>query len=130
MRDRDGFVVETADRSSGAREQLRARSLVVATGGVSIPKMGATGFGYELARQFGHDIVPTRAGLVPLTFDAKALERFGDLSGLSLPIEASCNGTSFRNFMLFTHRGVSGPAILQISSVLAARRRAACKPSP
>lgn len=91
-------------------------SLVVATGGLSIPSMGATGFGYEIARQFGHQVLPTRAGLVPLTLSGKHQERLADLSGVALPIEARCNGKSFQNFMLLTHRGVSGPAILQISS--------------
>ena len=91
-------------------------ALVVATGGLSIPSMGATGFGYALARQFGHEVLPTRAGLVPLTLSGKHLERLQDLSGLACEVEAQCNGASFRNRMLFTHRGVSGPAILQISS--------------
>ncbi|MDC6726254.1 NAD(P)/FAD-dependent oxidoreductase, partial [Leclercia adecarboxylata] len=95
---------------------FHAASLVVATGGLSIPSMGATGFGYELARQFGHEVLPTRAGLVPLTLSGKHQERFNDLSGVALPIEARCNGTEFRNSMLITHRGISGPAILQISS--------------
>ena len=91
-------------------------SLVVATGGLSIPSMGATGFGYEVARSFGHDVLATRAGLVPLTLSGKHLERLQDLSGVSLEVEARCNGAAFRNRMLITHRGVSGPAILQISS--------------
>ncbi len=93
-----------------------APALVVACGGLSIPSMGASGFGYELARQFGHRLLPTRAGLVPLTLSGKHQERFADLAGVALPIEARCNGASFRNFMLITHRGISGPAILQISS--------------
>ncbi len=93
-----------------------APALVVACGGLSIPAMGATGFGYELARQFGHAVLPTRAGLVPLTLSGKHQERLQDLSGVSLPVEASCNGQRFRNSMLITHRGVSGPSILQISS--------------
>ncbi len=95
---------------------LSAPSLVVACGGLSIPSMGATGYGYELARQFGHTVLPTRAGLVPLTLTGKHQEQLQDLSGVSLPVEASCNGMRFRNFMLITHRGVSGPSILQISS--------------
>lgn len=93
-----------------------APSLVVASGGLSIPSMGASGFGYDLARQFGHRVLPTRAGLVPLTLSGKHQERLADLAGVALPVEARCNGTSFRNFMLITHRGISGPAILQISS--------------
>jgi predicted Rossmann fold flavoprotein len=93
-----------------------APALVVARGGLSIPSMGASGFGYQLARQFGHDVLPTRAGLVPLTLTGKHAERLHDLAGVALPVEARCNGASFRNFMLVTHRGISGPAILQLSS--------------
>ena len=93
-----------------------ASSLVVASGGLSIPSMGATGFGYELARQFGHAVLPTRAGLVPLTLSGKHQERLADLSGVAFPVTASCNGTAFSNYLLITHRGVSGPSILQISS--------------
>ena len=96
--------------------KFAAPALVVASGGLSIPSMGASGFGYELARQFGHDVLPTRAGLVPLTLSGKHQERFADLSGLALPVTASCNGQSFSNSMLVTHRGISGPAILQVSS--------------
>ncbi|HRY00910.1 MAG TPA: aminoacetone oxidase family FAD-binding enzyme, partial [Xanthomonadaceae bacterium] len=86
------------------------------SGGLSIPRMGATGFGYRVAEQFGHRLLPTRAGLVPFTTSGKHLERWSELSGLSLPVEASCNGASFSNAMLFTHRGLSGPAMLQVSS--------------
>ena len=93
-----------------------ADRLVVASGGLSIPSMGASGFGYELARQFGHEVLPTRAGLVPLTLSGKHQQRLEGLSGVSLPVEAGCNGASFRNAMLVTHRGISGPAILQVSS--------------
>jgi predicted Rossmann fold flavoprotein len=106
----DGFRVRTT------LGELRAPALVVATGGLSIPSMGATGFGYELARQFGHTVLPTRAGLVPLTLSGKHQERLADLSGVALPVTAHCNGREFCNFMLITHRGVSGPSILQISS--------------
>lgn len=106
----DGFRVHTT------QGLFHCASLVVATGGLSIPSMGATGFGYEIAHQFGHQVLPTRAGLVPLTLSGKHQERLADLSGVALPIEARCNGKSFQNFMLLTHRGVSGPAILQISS--------------
>src|SRR3546814_4489240 len=91
-------------------------SLLVASGGLSIPSMGASGFGYRLAQQFGHAVLSTRAGLVPLTLSGTHLERLEGLSGVSLPVEASCNGVSFNNFMLVTHRGLSGPSILQISS--------------
>ncbi len=106
----DGFRVDTA------QGRFHAASVVVATGGLSIPSLGATGFGYELARQFGHEVLPTRAGLVPLTLSGKHQERLQDLAGVALPVEARCNGRSFRNALLFTHRGVSGPSILQISS--------------
>jgi predicted Rossmann fold flavoprotein len=109
-RDGEGFTIDT---DSGP---LHAQSLVIASGGLSIPKMGATNFGYELAKRFGHTIVPTRPALVPLTFSADDLARYQDLSGIGLPVEASCNGQSFSAQMLFTHRGISGPAILQISS--------------
>ncbi|HMM68556.1 MAG TPA: NAD(P)/FAD-dependent oxidoreductase [Dokdonella sp.] len=96
--------------------EIECPALVVASGGLSIPSMGATGFGYELARQFGHDIRPVRAGLVPLTLSGKHLQRLQDLSGVALPVESTCNGASFRADLLITHRGLSGPAILQISS--------------
>ncbi|GAB3093140.1 BaiN/RdsA family NAD(P)/FAD-dependent oxidoreductase [Lysobacter terrae] len=98
------------------RGVFTAPALVVASGGLSIPSMGATGFGYELARQFGHEVLPTRAGLVPLTLSGKHQERLQDLSGVAFPVEARCNKKSFSNYLLITHRGVSGPAILQISS--------------
>lgn len=98
------------------RGEMRGRSLVVATGGPSIPKMGSSGFGYKVAEQFGLKIVPPRAGLVPLTFDEVLLARSKDLSGVSVETVVSCNGAKFDEAMLFTHRGLSGPAILQISS--------------
>ena len=108
---RDGaFRIET---SLG---EIECPALVVATGGLSIPSMGATGFGYDLARQFGHGVLPVRAGLVPLTLSGKHHERLQDLSGVALPVESRCNGASFRADLLITHRGLSGPAILQISS--------------
>jgi predicted Rossmann fold flavoprotein len=106
----EGFVVVS---DQGA---FRGRSLVVATGGPSIPKMGSSGFGYRIAEQFGLKIVPPRAALVPLTFDAALLAQFGDLSGVSVDAVVSCGKTSFDEALLFTHRGLSGPAILQISS--------------
>jgi len=108
--DGGGFLLRTT------QGRFAAPALVVASGGLSIPSMGATGFGYELARRFGHAVLPTRAGLVPLTLSGRHLERLADLSGVALEVEARCNGRSFREAMLFTHRGVSGPAILQISS--------------
>ena len=96
--------------------KVRCKSLVVACGGKSIPKMGATGFGYEIAGQFGVPVVETRPALVPLTFDANTLERLAPLSGVAVDAEVSCNKTRFSEAMLFTHRGISGPSILQISS--------------
>src|SRR5690606_13358600 len=99
-----------------ARGEFAAPALVVACGGLSIPSMGASGFGYELARQFGHGVLPTRAGLVPLTLSGKHQERLADLSGVAFPVTARCNGAEFSNHMLLTHRGISGPAILQVSS--------------
>jgi predicted Rossmann fold flavoprotein len=101
---------------AGRAGTFSAPALVIASGGLSIPSMGASGFGYAIARQFDHRVLPTRAGLVPLTLSGRHQERLADLAGVALPIEARCNGASFRNFMLITHRGISGPAILQISS--------------
>jgi predicted Rossmann fold flavoprotein len=107
----EGFSVFTA------RGEVHAESLVVASGGLSIPTMGASGFGYELARQFGHTVLPIRAGLVPLTLSGKHQEHYQDLSGVALPmVEARVGKQGFRAGLLFTHRGISGPAILQISS--------------
>ena len=96
--------------------EFTSRSLVVATGGLSFPTMGATGFGYEVAEQFGHELTPVRPALVPFTMPKKWLEHFAELSGVSAEIIATCNGQSFRENLLITHRGVSGPAILQVSS--------------
>jgi len=96
--------------------EFSAPALVIATGGLSIPSMGATGLGYELGLKFGHRVLPTRAALVPLTLSGKHLDHYADLSGLAFPVSARVGRTSFSNAMLLTHRGVSGPAILQISS--------------
>jgi len=93
-----------------------APALIVATGGLSIPKIGATGFGYDIARQFGVPIETCRPALVPLTLAGAEHAHFADLTGVSAPVIASCGKRSFREKMLFTHRGLSGPAILQISS--------------
>lgn len=106
----DTFSVET---NAG---RIDAPALVVATGGLSIPKMGATGFGYQLAEQFGHRVRPTRAALVPLTLSGRPLEDWQDLSGVALPVRARAGGAEFEAPMLLTHRGLSGPAMLQISS--------------
>jgi predicted Rossmann fold flavoprotein len=95
---------------------VAAPSLVIATGGLSIPTLGATGFGYDIARQFGHDVLPTRAGLVPFTTNDQLKELCAELSGTSVACVVSADGQSFRENILFTHRGLSGPAILQISS--------------
>lgn len=105
-----GFVLTL---SSGP---VTCDSLIVATGGKSIPKMGATGFGYQLATQFGLKVTETRPALVPLTFEPRILEKLAPLSGIATDVVATANGKSFAEAMLFTHRGLSGPAILQISS--------------
>ena len=97
-------------------DEFHAPALIVATGGLSIPKMGATAFGYELARQFGIKIRECRPALVPLTFDAEDRKRYCDLAGVSAEVIASVGRQRFREKMLITHRGLSGPAILQISS--------------
>ena len=114
-------AVDKADESflvtlSPSTEQVRCRSLVVATGGKSIPKMGATDFGYRLAVRFGVPVVETRPALVPLTFDEKMLARLKPLAGIGVPSRVACGQMAFDEAMLFTHRGLSGPAILQISS--------------
>ena len=96
--------------------RVRAAALVVATGGLTVPKIGATPFGYRVAAQFDLPVIPTRPALVPLAFAPDALERYGDLSGVSTDVEISCGDGRFRENLLFTHRGLSGPAILQISS--------------
>jgi predicted Rossmann fold flavoprotein len=106
----DGFTVSTP------AGPIACRSVVIATGGKSIPKMGATGFGYDIAGQFGLRITETRPGLVPLTFEGDLLARLKPLSGISVDAVVSCGKTRFAAAMLFTHRGLSGPAILQISS--------------
>ncbi|TQS73712.1 NAD(P)/FAD-dependent oxidoreductase [Rhodobacteraceae bacterium] len=106
----DGFVVETS------QGDLHARSVIVATGGKSIPKMGASGLGYTIAEQFGLRIVPTRPALVPLTFAEQELQKTKPLAGISAQVILSHGKTHFDEALLFTHRGLSGPAVLQISS--------------
>ncbi len=106
----DGYVVDLSG------ERVRCASLVIACGGKSIPKMGATGFGYEVARQFGLALTETRPALVPLTFDENTLAPLKPLSGISVDAVVSHGKTKFTEAMLFTHRGLSGPSILQISS--------------
>ena len=108
-RDQD-FVVRAADA------EFRAPVLVVATGGLSIPKIGATSFGYDLARQFGIKIQEPRPGLVPFVLNGKDRSKLCDLAGVSMEVTAASDGQQFREKMLITHRGLSGPAILQVSS--------------
>ena len=104
------FVARTANA------EFRAPALVVASGGLSIPKIGATSFGYDLACQFGFKIIEPRPGLVPLVLDGEDRSRYCNLAGVSAEVIASCNGQRFREKMLITHRGLSGPAVMQISS--------------
>jgi predicted Rossmann fold flavoprotein len=103
-------------RLSAGGAEVACEALVVATGGKSIPKMGATGFAYELATRFGVGVVPTRPGLVPLTFEIGLLERLKPLAGVAVDARIASGKTRFEEAMLFTHRGLSGPAVLQISS--------------
>ena len=96
--------------------EYSCESLVIATGGLSMPKLGATPFGYKVAEQFGLKVLPTRAALVPFTLHDKDKDILAELSGIAVDVYASCNDTTFKEAMLFTHRGLSGPAMLQISS--------------
>ena len=105
-----GFLVRAG------QGEFRARALVVASGGLSIPKMGATPFGYDLARQFGLKIAEPRPALVPFLFNANDRQHYGELTGVSTEVVTSIAKQRFHEKMLFTHRGLSGPAILQISS--------------
>lgn len=98
------------------RGEVKADKLVMATGGLSIPKMGATGFAYDIARQFGHEVLPTRAGLVPFTLGGEKLEAISGLSGVSVQAQIKAEKSRFADGFLFTHRGLSGPSVLQISS--------------
>lgn len=106
----DGFQIHTGELTR------QCHSLVVASGGLSLPNLGATAFGFQLAEQFGLKVLPLRAALVPLTWQPADKAVFEEISGVSLPVTVEANGTVFPEDMLFTHRGLSGPAILQISS--------------
>ncbi|HKK55943.1 aminoacetone oxidase family FAD-binding enzyme, partial [Marinobacter sp.] len=106
----DGYRLKTATA------ELSCESLVIASGGLSIPTMGASAFGYEIARQFGLTILPTRAGLVPFTLQPQLKEQLAPLAGVSCPVDVHCRKAHFLEPMLVTHRGLSGPAMLQISS--------------
>lgn len=106
----EGFRLTTPDAV------LETPKLVLATGGLSIPKMGATGFAYEIAQRFGHSLVPTRAGLVPFTLGGEKLDYITGLSGVSMTARITSGKTRFTDGFLFTHRGLSGPSVLQISS--------------
>jgi predicted Rossmann fold flavoprotein len=110
VRREEGFTLIAGDT------EFQAPALVVATGGLSIPKIGATPFGYEVAGQFGIGIQPCRPALVPLLFNAEDRANYSDLSGVSAEVVVSCDSQEFRDKMLITHRGLSGPAVLQISS--------------
>ena len=109
-REDDAFHVATN------RGSYHAPALVIATGGLTVPKIGASPFAYQIAEQFGLNIIPPRPALVPLSLAPETLSQFGDLSGVSLDVAVSCNGGNFHERLLLTHRGLSGPAILQISS--------------
>ncbi len=112
----DSVVFDNAYSVSSDKGVFAAQSLVIASGGLSIPKMGASGFGYEIARQFGHRVVDTRAGLVPFTFTGEMHELTQRLAGVSAHATVSTPDCAFTEDILFTHRGLSGPAILQVSS--------------
>ena len=109
-----GFIVSV--NRNGTLTHITTHNLVVACGGLSIPKIGATGLGYRIAKQFGHALIDTRPGLVPLTFTGDVLDHTKALSGVATPTSVSVERTTFDEGMLFTHRGLSGPSILQISS--------------
>jgi predicted Rossmann fold flavoprotein len=112
---------DTGFRLKSNKGSLHAEALVVATGGLSIPSLGASDFGYTLATGFGHRVLPLSAGLVPLTLSGKHLEHYAELAGVALPVSVRCGKgpygkARFENALLFTHRGISGPAILQASN--------------
>ena len=109
-KNKDQYIIKTID------ETYSSQSLIIATGGLSVPKIGATSFGYKVAKKFGLDVLETLPALVPLTFNEKILEMCKELTGLSVEAIVSFNKVLFQEGMLFTHRGLSGPSILQISS--------------
>ena len=111
VRNADGKFVIATDQGS-----FESRSVVIASGGLTVPKIGASAFGYRIAEQFGLRVVAPRPALVPLTFGPALLAPFAELSGISVDCRVACNAGEFRDHLLFTHRGLSGPAILQISS--------------
>jgi len=115
---RVGHIEKTPSgfRLNTNRQIINCQSLIIACGGLSIPKMGATGFAYEIARQFGHNLITTRPGLVPFMMNDEARGGLTDLAGLSTLANVNCQDTEFQDGFLFTHRGLSGPSILQISS--------------
>lgn len=108
--DNNGFLVRTNNGD------YQCESLVIATGGLSMPKLGATPFAYKVAEQFGLTVLPTRAGLVPFTLQPELKEKLADVSGISMPVSITANNVSFSEDILITHRGLSGPAVLQASS--------------
>jgi len=116
------FIIKDVDKEndqylvSTETDKYSSESLIIATGGLSVPKIGATSFGYEIAKKFDHNIIETLPALVPLTFNEKILEMCKELTGLSIEAIVSFNKVLFQEGMLFTHRGLSGPSILQISS--------------
>jgi predicted Rossmann fold flavoprotein len=112
----DGSRFEVMTETDGLQALITCRHVVIATGGKSIPKIGASGFAYDVAAQFGLSVTETRPALVPLTFGPDVMERLRALAGIAAPAIVSCGRTSFKEAVLFTHRGLSGPAVLQISS--------------
>lgn len=118
------FIIDTS------RGRIHAHSLVIATGGLSIPKIGATPFGYRIAEQFGLPLIAPRPALVPLTLAPETLALLAELAGASFEVEASCRGPVFREAALITHRGLSGPSILQVSSYWQAQAYASAPWAP
>ncbi|MGV6819290.1 MAG: NAD(P)/FAD-dependent oxidoreductase [Parvularcula sp.] len=109
-------AIEAGYRVTTSSGIITTQNVIIATGGLSIPKIGASSFAYDIARRFGHEIVETRPALVPLTFSSPLLDEFSAMAGIAVPVSVRTDKASFDEAMLFTHRGLSGPAILQISS--------------